>query len=62
MIRRRPIPRSHDYPTESLRYTTILNGAVRVYKDGKEFKTQHEIDAKAKVREALGDAGDEDAA
>ena len=36
MIRRRPIPRSRDYPAESLRYTTILNGAVRVYPDGRE--------------------------
>jgi hypothetical protein len=36
MIRRRPIPRSHDYPAESLRYTTILNGAVRLYPDGRE--------------------------
>lgn len=36
MIRRRPIPRSRSYPEESLRYTTILNGAVRVYPDGRE--------------------------
>lgn len=36
MIRRRPIPKFRDYPTESLRYSTILNGAVRVYKDGRE--------------------------
>jgi hypothetical protein len=36
MIRRRPIPRSRDYPAVSLRYTTILNGAVRVYPDGRE--------------------------
>jgi len=25
-----PIPKSHAYPAESLRYTTILDGAVRV--------------------------------
>ena len=36
MIRRRPIPRVRDYPAESLRYTTILDGAVRVYPDGRE--------------------------
>ena len=37
MIRRRPIPRSRDYPEESLRYSTILDGAVRVYvSDGRE--------------------------
>jgi hypothetical protein len=36
MIRRRPIPRSRDYPEDSLRYTSILNGAVRVYPDGRE--------------------------
>jgi hypothetical protein len=36
MIRRRPIPRSRDYPEHSLRYTTILNGAVRVYPGGRE--------------------------
>jgi hypothetical protein len=36
MNRRRPIPRTRDYPTESLRYMTILNGAVRVYLDGRE--------------------------
>lgn len=36
MIRRRPIPRTRDYPAESLRYTTILDGAVRVYPDGRE--------------------------
>lgn len=39
MIRRRPIPRSRDYPAVSLRYTTILNGAVRVYPDGREVCT-----------------------
>jgi hypothetical protein len=39
MIRRRPIPRTRDYPTESLRYSTILNGAVRVYPDGREVCT-----------------------
>lgn len=36
MIRRRPIPRSRSYPDSSLRYSTILNGAVRVYPDGRE--------------------------
>jgi hypothetical protein len=36
MIRRRPIPRSRDYPEHSLRYTAILNGAVRLYPDGRE--------------------------
>lgn len=36
MNRRRPIPRSRDYRPESLRYTTILDGSVRVYKDGRE--------------------------
>ena len=36
MIRRRPIPRFRDYPEQSLRYTTILSGAVRVYPDGRE--------------------------
>lgn len=36
MIRRRPIPRSRDYPAASLRYSTILDGAVRVYSDGRE--------------------------
>jgi hypothetical protein len=42
VIRRRPIPRS-DYhwkptakPPQSLRYETILNGAVRLYPDGRE--------------------------
>jgi hypothetical protein len=35
-FRRRPIPRSRLYPESSLRYTTILNGAVRVYPDGRE--------------------------
>ena len=33
MIRRRPIPRAHFYPEKSMRYTVILDGAVRVYKD-----------------------------
>jgi hypothetical protein len=33
LIRRRPIPRSRSYPDSSLRYDTILDGAVRVYKD-----------------------------
>lgn len=36
MIRRRPIPRFRTYPESSLRYETILNGAVRVYPDGRE--------------------------
>jgi hypothetical protein len=36
MIRRRPIPRTRDYPAESLRYHMILNGSVRVYPDGRE--------------------------
>lgn len=36
MIRRRPIPRQHTYPASSLRYWTILDGAVRVYADGRE--------------------------
>ena len=36
MIRRRPIPRSRSYPQESLRYTTILDGAVCVYPGGRE--------------------------
>jgi hypothetical protein len=42
VIRRRPIPKG-DYhwsrgtkPVNSLRYETILNGAVRVYRDGRE--------------------------
>jgi hypothetical protein len=36
MIRRRPIPRSRSYPAHSLRYSTTLDGAVRVYPDGRE--------------------------
>jgi len=36
MFRRRPIPRSRDYPAESLRYRTIMDGAVRVHPDGRE--------------------------
>ena len=36
MIRRRPIPRARLYPEKSLRYTVILDGAVRVYPDGRE--------------------------
>lgn len=36
MIRRRPIPRTREYPEHSLRYTTILDCAVRVYPDGRE--------------------------
>jgi hypothetical protein len=36
VIRRRPIPRTHSYPAQSLRYATILDGALRVYPDGRE--------------------------
>lgn len=36
VIRRKPIPRFRLYPQESLRYTTILEGAVRVYPNGRE--------------------------
>jgi hypothetical protein len=36
VIRRRPIPRTRDYPESSLRYTAILDGAVRVYPDGRQ--------------------------
>lgn len=36
MMRRRPIPRTAFKPQNSLRYSTILNGAVRVYPDGRE--------------------------
>jgi len=42
MIRRRPIPRTgyrwkrDPKPENSLRYTTVLDGAVRVYPDGRE--------------------------
>lgn len=42
MIRRRPIPRSayswqpRPKPVNSLRYETIMAGAVRVYPDGRE--------------------------
>jgi hypothetical protein len=36
MNRRRPIPKTRSYPEPSLRYRTILNGAVRVYPDGRE--------------------------
>jgi hypothetical protein len=35
-LRRRPILRSAPKPEHSLRYETILNGAVRVYPDGRE--------------------------
>ena len=44
MIRRRPILRSayrwlpRAKPEKSLRYTTILNGAVRVYKNGNSVR------------------------
>jgi len=36
MLRRRPIPKSRSYPEASLRYETILDGAVRVYPGGRE--------------------------
>lgn len=37
MIRRRPIPKSRDYPEFSQHYDTIMNGAVRRYReDGRE--------------------------
>jgi hypothetical protein len=36
MIRRRPIAKARLYPEHSLRYTAILDGAVRVYPDGRE--------------------------
>lgn len=36
MIRRRPIPHSRPKPESSLRYRTILDGAVLVYPDGRE--------------------------
>ena len=36
MKRKRPIPRSRYYPEKSLRYRPILDGAVRVYPDGRE--------------------------
>lgn len=36
MIRRRPIPRFSAKPEHSLRYSTILDGAVLVYPDGRE--------------------------
>src|SRR5579863_2920519 len=36
MFRRRPIPRTRLYPEHSMRYTVVLNGAVRVYPDGRE--------------------------
>jgi hypothetical protein len=36
LIRRRPIPRTREYSPESLRYSTVLDGAVRVYPDGRE--------------------------
>jgi len=39
-IRRRPIPRTREYPEHSLRYTTVLDGAVRVYPDGREVCTE----------------------
>jgi len=39
MIRRRPIPKTRSYPEASLRYRTVLNGAVRVYPDGREVCT-----------------------
>jgi hypothetical protein len=36
MIRRRPIPKFHEHPEFSQHYETILDGAVRVYRDGRE--------------------------
>ncbi len=36
MIRRKPIARTRLYPEQSLRYSTILAGAVRVYAGGRE--------------------------
>lgn len=39
MIRRRPIPRTRSYPEFSQHYETILNGAVRRYRDGREVCT-----------------------
>jgi len=36
MFRRRPINRVAVKPEQSLRYETILGGAVRVYRDGRE--------------------------
>ena len=39
MNRRRPIPKARIYPEQSLRYQTILNGAVRLYPDGREVCT-----------------------
>jgi hypothetical protein len=36
LIRRRPILSSRPKPEHSLRYETILDGAVRVYPDGRE--------------------------
>jgi len=35
-FRKRPIPKARYYPDHSLRYTTIMDGAVRVYPDGRE--------------------------
>lgn len=43
MIRRRPIPRSHFYPEQSMRYTVMLDGAVRVYPDGREVCNDHTV-------------------
>ncbi len=39
MIRRRPIPRFSPKREHSLRYTTILDGAVIVYPDGRQVCT-----------------------
>jgi hypothetical protein len=36
IFRRRPILKSHPRPESSLRYSTILDGAVLVYPDGRE--------------------------
>jgi hypothetical protein len=39
MIRRRPIPKSRTYPEFSQHYETLLDGAVRRYRDGREVCT-----------------------
>jgi hypothetical protein len=40
MIRRRPIPRSRSYPEFSQHYETLLHGALRRYRDGREVCTE----------------------
>jgi hypothetical protein len=37
--RRRPIPKTRSYPLVSQHYETILDGAVRIYPDGREVCT-----------------------